>query len=117
MTTSSQSKREQWLANNTTQEEAPRMAVKWSRQTYQAVADVLFEARELHSMEENYQDSSPEAVIARIAQKFEALFANDNARFDRERFEAAVYRDHEDNEDDGYRFDPVTGESRLYKEV
>jgi hypothetical protein len=64
-----------------------------SRKDYRAVAQILYDER---MYAEDNPGASASGTIARLAQRFEAVFAEDNPRFDPERFEAAVYRDHQD---------------------
>lgn len=65
----------------------------WTRATYKAVADVLYSER----MDPPLPDmAGVEGTVSRLTQRFAATFERDNPRFNRERFERAVYRDYED---------------------
>ena len=120
MTTSSQSQRDQWLANNVTQEEAPRMAA-----SIRTRKDIIHRAGLLGLFVTTWSPGDG-ATRYRFSRKDEDYFAlGGNNSFTAlgvkeadAMLDAYGYgrKEAADDEDDGYRFDPVTGESRLYKE-
>ena len=65
-----------------------------TRKDYVAFANALYEERML---DEDQYNEAGQGTIARIVQRLEAVFAADNPRFDRVRFERAVYRDYEED--------------------
>ena len=66
-----------------------------TRKDYKAIADALYRER----MRQRTHDYFDEGTVARIVQRLETIFEADNPRFDRERFQRAVYRDYENDEE------------------